>query len=190
MKLMLSNKKNSILTVAVLLTQSFSSSRAFVCDLSPLAHTENKVFVINTCSQGIGHQFTKQLLRRSSPSTRVIGLHRSLTDSLSSLHSEYNDRLSLVSIDIESQASIDEAKLKIQSLTNHVDILINAAGILGDGKTTPGPERSATQIDRSWLEKTMQVCLPVCLYSSHVIMYPLFIRFKLIVRNNNVTIVI
>jgi len=35
--------------------------------------------------------------------------------------------------------------------------LLNVAGILGDGKNTPGPERSVSKIERGWLEKTFQV---------------------------------
>ena len=149
--------RKKLLTTAILLARTYSS-HAFVCDItSPLINTDNRVFVVNTCSQGIGHEFTRQLLSRSSKSARVIGLHRSLSKDLSSLHSEFSDRLSLVPIDIESQASIDQAALQIRSLTNHVDLLINAAGVLGGGKTTPGPERGVNQIDRMWLEKTMQV---------------------------------
>ena len=35
--------------------------------------------------------------------------------------------------------------------------LFNVAGILGDGKSTAGPERSIAKIQRTWLEKTMNV---------------------------------
>ena len=38
-----------------------------------------------------------------------------------------------------------------------MDALFNVAGILGDGTTTPGPERSLANIERDWMEKTMAV---------------------------------
>jgi len=157
----LNRKTKLVTTTAILLARTLSShAMSFVCDhTSSLLNTDNRVFVVNTCSQGIGYEFTRQLLSRSLTSARVIGLHRSLSDDLSSLQHEYNNRLSLVPINIESQASIDQAAIQIRSLTNRVDLLINAAGILGDGKTTPGPERSVNNIDRAWLEKTMQVCM-------------------------------
>lgn len=157
MKLSVSSKRGNALAVAILFIRSYSS-RALVCDTtSPLANTNNKVFVVNTCSQGIGHEFVRQLLHRSDKSARVIGLHRSLPDQLVSLRDQFSDRLSLVPIDIESQTSIDDAAKQIRSLTDRIDLLINTAGLLGDGKTVPGPERSLSQIDREWLDKTMQV---------------------------------
>jgi NAD(P)-dependent dehydrogenase (short-subunit alcohol dehydrogenase family) len=39
----------------------------------------------------------------------------------------------------------------------HIDLLLNVAGILGDGQTTPGPERSLDKINREWLSKTFDV---------------------------------
>ena len=35
--------------------------------------------------------------------------------------------------------------------------MLNVAGILGDGKTTPGPERSLAKMDRAWFEKSLAV---------------------------------
>lgn len=38
-----------------------------------------------------------------------------------------------------------------------VDLLFNVAGVLGDGKNTPGPERSLRAMDREWLRHTLEV---------------------------------
>ncbi|CAN0528690.1 unnamed protein product, partial [Scytosiphon promiscuus] len=38
-----------------------------------------------------------------------------------------------------------------------VDLLFNVAGVLGDGKKTPGPERSLRAMDRDWLRHTLEV---------------------------------
>lgn len=38
-----------------------------------------------------------------------------------------------------------------------VDLLFNVAGVLGDGKNTPGPERSLRAMDRGWLRHTLEV---------------------------------
>ena len=55
------------------------------------------------------------------------------------------------------QSSIENAGKIIREKYNRVDLLLNVAGILGDGVTTPGPERALSKMDRSWLETTMAV---------------------------------
>jgi NAD(P)-dependent dehydrogenase (short-subunit alcohol dehydrogenase family) len=70
------------------------------------------------------------------------------------------NRIQIVSLDVEDQDSIESASLIIKDKYGRVDMLLNVAGILGDGgKTTPGPERSLSKMDRDWLEKTMAVNL-------------------------------
>jgi NAD(P)-dependent dehydrogenase (short-subunit alcohol dehydrogenase family) len=68
-------------------------------------------------------------------------------------------RIQVVSLDVEDQASIESASLIIKEKFGRVDMLLNNAGILGDGKATPGPERSLAGMDRAWLEKSMAVNL-------------------------------
>jgi NAD(P)-dependent dehydrogenase (short-subunit alcohol dehydrogenase family) len=69
------------------------------------------------------------------------------------------NRIQVVSLDVEDQASIESAASSIKDKYGRVDMLLNVAGILGDGKTTPGPERSLSKMDRDWMEKTMAVNL-------------------------------
>lgn len=38
-----------------------------------------------------------------------------------------------------------------------MDLLFNVAGVLGDGKNTPGPERSLRAMNREWLRHTLEV---------------------------------
>ena len=63
----------------------------------------------------------------------------------------------ILPLDLEDQDSIRNLSNIIQSSQNRVDILFNVAGILGDGKTVPGPERSIRTIDRGWIMKSMNV---------------------------------
>jgi NAD(P)-dependent dehydrogenase (short-subunit alcohol dehydrogenase family) len=67
------------------------------------------------------------------------------------------DRIRLVKMDLEDQSSIVSAAEKIKSEFSRVDMLLNVAGLLGDGSTTPGPERSISKMDRDWLEKTFSI---------------------------------
>jgi len=80
-----------------------------------------------------------------------------LTQLLSSHPS--SSRIRVVQLDVESEDSLTHAVSSIEELTNkRIDLLLNVAGILGDGgKTTPGPERSLPQLQRSWMEKSMVV---------------------------------
>lgn len=70
-----------------------------------------------------------------------------------------NTRVYVIQLDMEDQSTIEAAGTKIREKYSRVDLLLNVAGILGDAKTTPGPERSIAGISRSWLERTMAINL-------------------------------
>jgi len=126
------------------------------------------VSVVSTASRGIGQEFARQLLLRHDDGC-VVGLVRSaeVPVALQDLQREYGvHRLVVITgVDLEEKASTERAAAAIKQAclergsnnTPQLDLLVNVAGILGDGK--PGPERSVTNLDRDWLEKTMQVNL-------------------------------
>lgn len=120
---------------------------------------KDAVFVVNGASRGIGLQFVKSLVERTEGI--VIACCRSpenavgLNDYIETLDDP--SRVQVIPLDMEDQESIEEASASIQENFDRVDVLLNVAGILGDAKTTPGPERSITKIDRDWVEKTMAV---------------------------------
>jgi NAD(P)-dependent dehydrogenase (short-subunit alcohol dehydrogenase family) len=120
------------------------------------------VFVINGASRGIGLQFLRKLLKDTKGN--IVACCRSPDDAiglqeilLSLEGSKSRDRIDLIKLDIENQDSIEQAVLEIERKYNRVDLLLNVAGILGDGKNTPGPERSLLKIEKGWLEKSFQV---------------------------------
>lgn len=122
-----------------------------------LAHHGKQVYAVSTSTRGIGLEFTRQLLERTQ-GTQVVALARSGTEKLQMLQQSYPDRLSIVELDLENQDSINNAVKDIVSKTSRLDLLVNVAGILGDGgKTTPGPERSISGIERQWLQKSLDV---------------------------------
>lgn len=121
--------------------------------------TEASVAVVSTASRGIGLELASQLLM-DTPAT-IVGLYRSprsidIDTPLYRMKQVYNDRLRLVQIDLENQGSVDQACSTITSAFKRVDLLINVAGMLGD-KSSAGPERSITAMDRDWLTKTFDV---------------------------------
>lgn len=119
------------------------------------------VFLVNGASRGIGLQFVRKLLRDTNG--RIVACCRSpgdapdLQDFLLTLDENSRDRVELIKLDIEDQDSIEQVGLDIKMKYDRVDMLLNVAGILGDGKSTPGPERSVAKIEREWMEKTFQV---------------------------------
>jgi len=77
---------------------------------------------------------------------------------LKKIASKYpSERIQILPLDLEDQSSIDAFASTIARNHQRVDALFNVAGILGDGTTTPGPERSLANIERGWMEKTMAV---------------------------------
>ena len=113
--------------------------------------------IISTVSRGIGLEFARQLLNSRDRPHQVIGYCRSSSKELLDLQKIFPDRLRLIHLDLEDKQSILEAAKRVSELTDRVDLLINSAGILGDGATVPGPERSIETIDIDWFEKSLQV---------------------------------
>ncbi len=121
------------------------------------------VFVVTGASRGIGLQIVKELVNRTkgkivaccrSPSQKAENLH----SFLQSLPTNDAQRICIQPLDLEDQETIDELASTIQTSYNkRVDVLYNVAGLLGDGKTTPGPERSLRSVDRDWAMKSMVV---------------------------------
>eukprot|EP00957_Ditylum_brightwellii_P207424 15352935-Ditylum_brightwellii.AAC.1 len=138
----------------------FSTSSSFMS--SKRNDDPNAVFVVNGSSRGIGLQFVKSLLDRSQGT--ILACCRSpdsahkLNEYISSLSPLVSPRVKVLQLDVEDQASIDTLANEIKtSFNNRVDCLFNVAGLLGDGQTTPGPERSLSKLNREWVEKTMAV---------------------------------
>jgi len=120
----------------------------------------DSVVVVSTASRGLGLEFVRQLLERTP--AQVVALHRlAKTGELELLQQQHHERLRMVAVDLEDQTTVEAAGAAIQGMHSRVDLLLNVAGILGDGKSkaTPGPERSITGIDREWLTKTFEVNL-------------------------------
>ena len=78
-------------------------------------------------------------------------------DFIATLDALSQHRIHLVPLDMTQQSSIENVGNILKEKFTRIDLLLNVAGILGDGVTTPGPERSLLKMDRTWLETTMAV---------------------------------
>ena len=88
---------------------------------------------------------------------RDPALSEGLSTLIAGLPTAEKHRIQLVTMDLEDQSSIVSAAEIIKGKFDRIDMLLNVAGLLGDGATTPGPERSISKMDRDWLEKTFSV---------------------------------
>lgn len=117
------------------------------------------VYVITGASRGIGLQMVKSLVERTKGT--IIACCRTPSNALelNSFINETKQNSNIVThtLDLENQESIQELAQFIHEKYNRVDLLLNVAGILGDGSTTPGPERSIKNLDRDWTIKTFNV---------------------------------
>jgi NAD(P)-dependent dehydrogenase (short-subunit alcohol dehydrogenase family) len=115
------------------------------------------VFVVTGANRGIGLQFVKKLLQHTKGT--IVACCRSPENAvaLQDLTKLNPGRLVITPLDLENQESIERAAAQIKEKFDRVDILLNVAGLLGDAKTVPGPERSVSKIERYWMEKSFQV---------------------------------
>mmetsp|Transcript_37132 Transcript_37132/g.64452 ORF Transcript_37132/g.64452 Transcript_37132/m.64452 type:complete len:225 (-) Transcript_37132:443-1117(-) len=59
-------------------------------------------------------------------------------------------------LDLADQGAVEAAAAALAADYQRVDGLFNVAGVLGDGRTTPGPERSLRAVDRAWFSRTLE----------------------------------
>ncbi|MGO4542175.1 SDR family NAD(P)-dependent oxidoreductase [Paenibacillus sp. 2TAB19] len=85
--------------------------------------------LITGADRGLGYGMTEELLRRGH--TVFAGQYLNKWNELETLQQQYPERLHLISLDIGSQDSVDEAKRRIMQTTDRLDAIINNAGVNG-----------------------------------------------------------
>lgn len=118
-------------------------------------------FVVSGSSRGIGLALTKLLLETTRGAVLCLGRNPAHSAELQALAARYGaDRLHLVPVDLRDPASISTAAAAVSAATEgRVDVLLNVAGMLGNGTSDPGPERTVRKLDPAWMRETFELNL-------------------------------
>mmetsp|Transcript_1760 Transcript_1760/g.4414 ORF Transcript_1760/g.4414 Transcript_1760/m.4414 type:complete len:364 (-) Transcript_1760:123-1214(-) len=119
------------------------------------------VFVVTGASRSMGLQFVKELLRRTEG--RVVacvlrpGSSPALDSFLNGVSSDERSRVDVQRLDVTDRDQIEQLGVHLADEYGRVDGLFNVAGVLGDKKTTPGPEMNLSQLDQTWAHDQMAI---------------------------------
>lgn len=99
----------------------------------------NAVCVVSGASRGIGLAIARLWLDRSVGSIICLGRDAPRSAGIAELGAEFSGRVSAVGVDLTDPVSVNAAVTSIDELARgRVDVLVNVAGILGDGRNDPG----------------------------------------------------
>ncbi len=122
-----------------------------------MTFSAGRQFIVQGASRGIGFAITKQILARD-PDSFVLATCRGIpsqAEALASLQRKNKSRLKLISLDLESETSIETAASEAKAMVHEVDRIINVAGILHEKGLAP--EKRISDITPSNFEKVMRV---------------------------------
>lgn len=97
---------------------------------------QDKIAVVTGASNGIGKSITEVFIENGA---KVIGLD--IVESAS-----WNNHLTMLKADVSSTTDCEKVYEVIQGLTDHVDILVNCAGITRDAMTRKMTEEQFDQV--------------------------------------------
>ena len=96
-------------------------------------------FIVQGASRGIGLSITERILARD-PDSIVLATCRGIPSqakALANLQEKYQNRLRLISLDVESETSVKNAASETKAVVHEVDRIINVAGVLHEEGLTP-----------------------------------------------------
>lgn len=107
---------------------------------------EVKTALVTGTDHGVGFSLAKKLLARGY---FVIAVRIDETEKqIDALQSLYPNQMAIVCADIGSDESVFKASNDIKNMTDHIDLLINCAGILGDMSKNLGDDLDFDEISR------------------------------------------
>lgn len=107
---------------------------------------KTKTALVTGTDHGVGFSLAKKLLLRGY---FVIAVRIDETEKqIDALQSLYPNQMAIVCADIGSDESVFKASNDIKNMTDHIDLLINCAGILGDMSKNLGDDLDFDEISR------------------------------------------
>ena len=107
---------------------------------------EDSITLVQGASRGLGLAFVKTILAKQSNAS-VIATCRNPdhAQSLIELKSVYENRLSLIAVDVTEEASVASSAESVAERVDHLDMLINCAGLLHEQDLMP--ERRLSEVN-------------------------------------------
>ena len=94
-----------------------------------------QVILVTGANHGLGYGIVLSLLQRGH--VVLAGIYPKLWHELDALQDQYGDNLILIPMDVSDRASLLEAREAVRQHTDHLDVVINNAGVLAkDGDHT------------------------------------------------------
>lgn len=110
------------------------------------AESKSKVALVTGTDHGVGLSLANKLLDRGY---FVIALRLNEAENQIDVRkANHPNQLAIVTADIGSDASVTAAAATVKELTDHIDLLINCAGILGDMRKNLGDDLDFDEISR------------------------------------------
>ena len=108
--------------------------------------------LVTGANRGLGLEFTRQYLRRGE---HVFAACRqpATAAALHTLQTKYPQRLAMVALDVADADTIEKFHQTVQSQTDHLDVLINNAGIYSSG----GSDEPSEQLGKLTCEDALRV---------------------------------
>lgn len=117
-----------------------------------------KTALVQGSSRGIGLEFAAQLLERPT-TAHLIATCRdpAASTGLQELQARHGGRLTVLAVDTSDEGSIAAAAAAVAAAHTHLDLLINASGILHDAATGLAPETALSRVTMASLLQNFQV---------------------------------
>lgn len=114
----------------------------------------SKVALVTGAGRGLGFAFVKRLL---SEGYRVVAACRE--GSTPALQEIASENLTVLQMDVEDDASIEQTIQRVSQITPSIDLLINNAGVNSDTVSPDNPNkvRMLEELDRSLLNKMFNI---------------------------------
>ena len=121
--------------------------------------TPNTHFLIQGASRGLGLSFVEHFLQHSHATSRIVATCRNpnnVDPHLTSLVAQYGaHRCTVLPLDVEIPATIEKCAADVHESHQHLDVLLNVAGLLHDADNMP--ERKLAELDQDWMLRSMAV---------------------------------